>query len=139
MYFKSVSVLIEDLRKSLVGMRDNHATWMERYARKVDALPILNVDETLLAWGAKVGETFRTMALAQRSSGIKSGVRKSSVYGNYQYNYDQYGYGSARRNTSVKAQIDTEEQARATSLRFDSWKEIEDATAAIRKEMTKRF
>jgi hypothetical protein len=59
--------------------------WIERYGRKVDALPILNVDDDLLAWGARVGETFRTMARAERASGIKSGVRKSSVYGNYQY------------------------------------------------------
>ncbi len=54
-YFKSVSVLIEDLRKTLGDTRDNHAVWMERYGRKVDALPILNVDDNLLAWGASVG------------------------------------------------------------------------------------
>ena len=138
-YFKGISVLIEDLRKTLGDTRDNHAVWMERYARKVDALPILNVDDDLLAWGARIGETFRTMALAERASGIKSGVRKSSVYGNYQYNYDQYGYGSVRSTPSVKGQIDTEEKAQAKAVRFNSWKEIEDATAAIRRDMTKRY
>ncbi len=138
-YFKSIAVLIEDLRKTLGDTRDNHAVWMERYGRKVDALPILNVDDDLLAWGARIGETFRTMALAERASGIKSGVRKSSVYGNYQYNYDQNGYGTARSTPSVKSQIDTEEKAQAKAVRFNSWKEIEDATAAIRKEMTKKF
>jgi hypothetical protein len=138
-YFKSVAVLIEDLRKTLGDTRDNHAVWMERYGRKVDALPILNVDEALLAWGANIGETFRTMALAERSSGIKSGVRKSSIYGNYQYGYDQYGYTNVRSNASVKGQIDTEERAQAKAVRYNSWKEIEDATAAIRKEMTKKF
>ena len=138
-YFKSVTVLIEDLRKTLGDTRDNHAVWMERYGRKVDALPILNVDDDLLAWGARVGETFRVMALAERASGIKGGVRKSSVYGNYQYNYDQYGYGSARSTSSVKGQINAEENAQAKAVRFNSWKEIEDATAAIRKDMTKRY
>ncbi len=138
-YYKAVAVLIEDLRKTLGDTRDNHAVWMERYGRKVDALPILNVDETLLAWGARIGETFRTMALAERGSGIKSGVRKSSVYGNYQYSYDQYGYSNVRSNASVKGQIDTEERAQAKAVRYNSWKEIEDATAAIRKEMTKKF
>ena len=54
-YFKGVSVLIEDLRKTLGDTRDNHAVWMERYGRKVDALPVLNVDDDLLAWGARVG------------------------------------------------------------------------------------
>ncbi len=79
------------------------------------------------------------MALAERSSGIKSGVRKSSIYGNYQYSYDQYGYTSARSNASVKGQIDTEEKAQAKAVRYNSWKEIEDATATIRKDMTKRY
>lgn len=138
-YFKGVSVLIEDLRKTLGDTRDNHAVWMERYARKVDALPVLNVDDDLLAWGARVGETFRVMALAERSGGLKSGVRKSSVYGNYQYAYDSNGYTNFRSNQSVKAQIDTEEKAQAKAVRFNNWKEIEDATAAIRKEMTKRY
>ena len=138
-YFKGVSVLIEDLRKTLGDTRDNHAVWMERYGRKVDAMPVLNVDDELLAWGARVGETFRVMALAERASGIKSGVRKSSVYGNYQYSYDQYGYTNIRKNESVKAQIDTEEKAQAKAVRFNNWKEIEDATAAVRRDMTKRY
>lgn len=138
-YFKGVSVLIEDLRKTLGDTRDNHAVWMERYGRKVDAMPVLNVDQDLLAWGARVGETFRVMALAQRASGIKAGVRKSSVYGNYQYSEDQNGYSNFRSNESVKGQIDSEENAQAKAVRFNSWKEIEDATATIRKEMTKRY
>ena len=138
-YFKSVTVLIDDLRKTLGDTRDNHAVWMERYARKVDALPILNVDESLLAWGANVGETFRAMALAERASGIKSGVRKSSVYGNYQFADNQAGYASVRSSSSVKSQIETEEKAQAKAVRYTSWKEIEDATATIRREMTKRY
>ena len=138
-YFKGVSVLIEDLRKTLGGTRDNHMVWMDRYARKVDALPVLNVDDELLAWGASVAEAFRTMALAQRASGIKAGVRKSSVYGNYQYGSNNNGYTTARSNQSVRSQIDTEEKAQARAVRYSSWKEIEDASAAIRKEMTKRY
>ena len=138
-YFKGVTVLIEDLRKTLGDTRDNHAVWMERYGRKVDALPVLNIDEDLLAWGARVGETFRVMALAERSGGIKAGVRKSGVYGNYQYNYDQNGYANFRTTGSVRYQIDSEEKAQAKAVRFNNWKEIEDATAAIRKDLTKRY
>ncbi len=138
-YFKSVTALIEDLRKTLGDTRDDHAVWMERYGRKVDALPILNVDEALLAYGANVGETFREMALAQRAAGIKTGVRKSSVYGNYQYNYDQNGYGSVRTTDSVTAQITAEERSQAKAVRYKSWREIEDATAAIRKNLTKQY
>jgi hypothetical protein len=139
-YFKAVHTLIDDLRKTLGDTRDNHAVWMERYGRKVDALPILNVDEDLLAWGASVGETFREMGLAERSSNIRSGVRKSRVYGDYQYGNDNYGYGTTVARTSeVRTAINREEGARAKNVRYSSWKAMEDATAQIRQEMTKRY
>ena len=66
-------------------------------------------------------------------------MRKLSVYGNYQYGYDSNGYTNFRSNESVKGQINTEEKAQAKAVRFNSWKEIEDATASIRQEMTKRY
>lgn len=142
-YYKSVTTLIDDLRETLDDTRDNHAVWMERYGQKIDRLPILNVDEDLLAYGAKVAETFRVMALAKRASGIRSGVRKSRIYGNYQYTgygsqYGGYAYG-VRKSSHVRSQIGREEAAKASKVRFTSWKEIEGATAAIRRDMTKRY
>ncbi len=138
-YFKSVDVLIQDLGKTLRDKtkRDYQAVWMERYARKVDRLPILNVDQELLQYGAKVGETFRSMALAKRQSGIRTGVRKSQTYGNYWYG-GSYGYG-VRNTGSVRRQIKQEEKGKATTMRFESWKAIEDATAEIRRRMTKEY
>ena len=135
-YFHAVSALIDDLNKTLKSNRDNHAVWMERYGQKVDALPILNVDDELLDWGAMVGETFRTMALAQRSSGIRQGVRKSSVYGNYDYDNGYYGN---RPVANEKYEIRRREDARASKVRFESWKEIEDSRAEIRRKMTKKY
>jgi len=139
-YFKSVTVLIDDLRKYLQTNRDNHIVYSERYARKIDRLPILNVDDDLLAWGSQVAETLRGVALAKRAAGSRTGVRNSSVYGSYSYNYDSNNnaYG-ARSNASVKIQNRAEEHSQATGVRFNSWKEIEDSTASIRREMTKRY
>jgi hypothetical protein len=100
---------------------------------------VLNVDEDLLNWGASVAETFREMGLAKRAAGVRSGVRKSSVYGNYTYTSDVNGYYWARSNEGVKTQMDREEQARATAVRFQSWKEVEDSTASIRRQMTQKY
>ncbi|QDT42119.1 hypothetical protein Pan241w_22000 [Gimesia alba] len=139
-YFKSVTVLIDDLRKYLRTNRDNHIVYTERYARKIDRLPILNVDEDLLTYGSDVAETLRGIALAKRAAGSRTGVRNASVYGNYSYNYDSNNnYYGRRSNANVKIQNRTEEQSKATGVRFTSWKEIEDETAAIRREMTKRY
>ncbi len=141
-YFKSVTVLIDDLRKYLKTNRDNHIVYMERYARKIDRLPILNVDEDLLNYGSQVAETLRSIALAKRGAGARTGVRNSQVNGmrNYTYSNNNYNYSYGSRSTAnTKIQNRTEEQAKATGVRFTSWKEIEDATAAIRREMTKRY
>lgn len=139
-YFKSVTVLIDDLRKYLKTNRDNHVVYMERYARKIDRLPILNVDDDLLAYGSQVAETLRSIALAKRGAGARTGVRNSSVYGNYSYNYGSgNNYYGQRSSANVKIQNRAEEHAKATGVRFTSWKEIEDATASIRREMTKRY
>jgi hypothetical protein len=142
-YYRSVTTLINDLRKTMEENRhrDYHALWMERYGRKIDGLPILNVDEELVAWGANIAETFRSTAIVQKSSGVRQGVRKSQTYGGYQYSSDEYGnyYNSYRSGSSVKRQINREEQAQASAVRFENFKQIEDATADIRRKMTLKY
>ena len=67
-YFKSTQVLLDDLKK---GLKDTKATsaWMERYARKIDELPVLHVDELLLDYGDKLAETLRVMSLSKARGG----------------------------------------------------------------------
>lgn len=144
-YFKSVSTLLDDIRKEFATNRDARRnlapTYMERYARNIDRLPILNVDEELLAYGAAVAETMRDVSVSTRMAGVRTGVRKSSVYGNYQYTYNQNGYYYAYKNptANIKNEMQRQEQAKATQVRYSSWKEIEDATAAIRNKMTRKY
>ena len=142
-YFKSVSTLLNDLHNEMATNRDARrnmsAVYLERYGRRIDRLPILNVDEELLAYGAAVSETLRGVSSSSRMAGVRSGVRKSSVYGNYQYEYDGNGYYTSRDNANVKYQIQTEERAEARAVQFKSFKEIEDETAAIRVQMTRKY
>jgi len=142
-YFASISTLLDDLRHEFETSKDARSTqgslYMDRYARRIDRLPILNVDEDLLAYGANVAETLRDASVSSKMSGVRTGVRKSQVYGNYAYEYDDNGYYAARSTSSIKTQITREEQAAAKSVRFNNWKEIEDATAAIRQSMTGKY
>jgi hypothetical protein len=142
-YYRSVHTLIDDLRKTLGDTRDNHALWMERYGRKIDALPILNVDPDLLDWGASVSETFREMSVTTRSANVQAGTRKAYV--NTGVSYSGYGYGSggwyndATGSAKQKTQIERSEQGAARIQRFGSWKEVEDADAQIRIAMTQKY
>ena len=144
-YYRGVKALLDDLRETLSDERDNQALWMERFARKVDAMPILNVDDELLDWGATVGETFRSMGLAVRQSGIRGGVRTSQArgsdnryYGGYS-NYGRYGYYVGDDSQSRTNVIRAEERGQERMSRYENWNELENATADIRRRMTQKY
>ncbi len=138
-YFKSVQTLSDDLRRTLKENRDNHAVWMERYARKIDRLPILNVDDELLAFGADVAERMRQAAVAERSSLIRGGVRKSETYGNYYYGSYNSDYGYYRGTEDQQATITLQENQKSREVRISQWKTIDDEMAQIRQKMTKKY
>ncbi len=160
-YYKSVTTLLDDLhgdRKKQDTRGGYDAVWMERYARKIDRLPILYVDEDLLNFGSQTAETLRYMAGTRKSAGLTAGVRQSSLrtesrsgYSGYSYGYRGAGYGyrtgsrggaepNFGRSTQLdRSQIERQEQNRATSTREEGWRLIENATAEIRKEMTMRY
>ena len=133
-YFNSTQVLIKDLRK---GLKETSATsaWMERYARRIDELPILHVDELLLDYGDKLAETLRIMVLSKQQAGIRAGVRGSDGGGYYDgYNYGSDGYSQA----AGRSQARTEEMAVANDTRLQGWQLIDNATADIRRTLTQK-
>jgi len=145
-YFSSLTVLIDDLRKGIVGKTTSTSLWMDRYARKIDRMPILNVDEELLAFGASVSASFRVMSGAKKTSAVRKGVRQSNTYGNYyrtgyggRYGgrHTRYGYGVSA--SSQRARISTQERAKANTVKFDEFEKIENSLAAIRQRMTQKY
>lgn len=134
-YFKSTQVLLADLRR---GLKDTKATsaWMERYAKRIDELPVLHVDELLLDYGDKLAETLRVMSLSKRQAGIRYGVRatEGSSY------YDGYDYGpNAYSQAAGRSQAKKEEMAVASDTRVEGWKLIDDASADIRRTLTQKY
>jgi hypothetical protein len=142
-YFDSVTTLLDDIRNEFSTNRDARRSlapvFLDRYARNIDRLPILNVDEELLAFGGSVGETLRGLSASTKSGNVRAGVRKSQTYGAYTYNYDGYGYYNVRSTSTARNQIDREEQGRTTIQRFQTWKQIEDGLADTRKKMTAKY
>jgi hypothetical protein len=135
-YFKSTQELVDDLRK---GLKDTKATsaWTERYARRIDQLPVLHVDDELLDYGDKLAETLRIMSTSKRQAGIRAGVRASEGAG-YYGGYDGYG-GNASDRAAERSQAKKEEMAVAYDVRVQGWQLIDDATANIRRAMTKKY
>lgn len=150
-YFKSTEVLIRDLRRDLRGNKASAAV-MERYARKIDRMPILNVDNDLLDYGAQLAEGLRSMALAKREGGIQygtqtAGMRQSGGSGsNYGYGDYYIGYGSrgdlyegAKQSAADRAAIKASAMAESNQARVEGFKAIDQQTAAIRRQMTQKY
>jgi hypothetical protein len=149
-FFHSVKGLLDDLRKTLdKTQRDNQLVWMERYARKIDDLPMKDVDKDLLTFGGNVSSSLRYQAQAARVSFLRSGVRTAQpVYQNYSYGagavgpYGTYGGYSFSGTVQVSpdfGQIRTEEHANAASVKASEMKQIEDGLVQIRRAMTERY
>ena len=143
-YFRSVTSLLEDLRGDRTkqdprGGQD--AVWMDKYAQKIDRLPVLDVDEEVLDWGTKTAQTLRVMATSRRGAGLsagsqKSGLRTGGYYDSY-YNVGSINNATATANNAN--QIDVQTGNVATGQRVEGWRLIDNATADIRKKSTQRY
>jgi hypothetical protein len=145
-YCRSVQVLLDDLRKQLKDSRDNHALWMERYGRKIDDLPRLNVDPELLEFAGKVSSSLRYQGQTQRMANISAGTRiqesgaNSPAWGGGYVG--PYGgvYGWARSaSPEIANTITAQANEQAKSVRFSEWKQIDDGLAAMRTKLTDRY
>lgn len=163
LYFQQVSSLLDDLRekpkKDGVQTMGQAALWYSKYARKIDQLPILGVDETLLNYGADIAGGLRDAESALRGVGMRTSVRtvNSDASGSptvsYGSTYNQgYGYGFGATNYSYfnlrsgdrvqgqqTAAIRMQERVSGAETVRTIWKNIDEATAMIRREMTQKY
>ena len=75
-YFSSVNQYFEDLRDKEPQRIAQYGVWFDKYARKIDQLPMVNVDSEMLTYGAYVAQQLRNAATAIQGIGIRSRVRQ---------------------------------------------------------------
>jgi hypothetical protein len=159
-YFKAINTMFEDLKKDMKNSKNLASTslWFDKYAKKIDRLPILNVDEDLLNYGAYVATQMRNAAGSVRTMGIRSGARTSQItpqsigptdyYGGYRYGrYGWYGGGVAvynpqdtiRQWDSERRAIRGQEKGKMATDVNSIREEVIQATADVRREMTQRY
>ncbi|MCS7465102.1 hypothetical protein NZK35_00260 [Stieleria sp. ICT_E10.1] len=167
-YYNSVTTLIEDLRekpkRDQVKTFGQAAMWYDRYARKIDNLPILNVDEELLNYGSNIAELFRSAEMSMKGVGMRASNRRASnnagsggysySSGGYRvgYGYNSGGYGpqgytatvgagqaSLREKGRTDAIITRQERTAGAASVQQIWQMIDQETAGIRRTMTEKY
>lgn len=140
-YYKTLTQMLDDLREMKGSSQGENALFHERYARKIDKMPILDVDPDLLAVGATVAEKLRDITVALRQVGIQTGAATAGMSSSVYYSgggYGNLGYGYRGRNPAM-AQVKGQEKAKGVTTRFAIWEEIDNSMAAIRRKMTDKY
>ena len=158
-HFKAVTGMANDLKEDMKSSKNLASTslWFDKYAKRIERLPILNVDPELLQYSAFVANQLRQASVASKTMGIQSGVRQAqihsgNVYGgdnSYGYGYGGYRYGAYGRYgggmNDIKAVgaerrvVRAEEKGVAATDIQQIRQSIIAATADIRRKMTQKF
>lgn len=151
-YFQSVTRYLNDLKREK-GAKSYYAiaVWFDKYARRIDRLPILNVDKDLVDYGHRTVSQLRNCVEAIRGAGIRSGARSAQVTGPG-YSDDGY-YGSYPLFTSganyaaeevgaveqERRAIRAQEQGQSSMDVRAIIRQLEEETSTIRRLMTERY
>ncbi len=141
-YFNAIQSMLDDLNreaKDSVTLGQN-AAWIDRWARKIERLPLLNVDPDLLDYGAYVAAQLRASSDAIKGIGISSGARSAQINGGRYGAYGAYGgYADYRDNDNQRLAVRAEERAKGATSALGKFRGIEGATVDIRRKMTERY
>ncbi len=82
-YFQTIESLFRGLRRDWKNRKTlaSGSLYLDRYARKIEKLPMLSVDSDLLDYGQYVAGQLRVASKAVRTMGIRGGARQAQVSG----------------------------------------------------------
>jgi hypothetical protein len=152
-YFRNVSSKFVDLRDDMKNAKNlaSVSLFCERYAKRIDRQPILDVDDEVVDYGAFVAKQLRLAAQSVKTMGIQTGVRSAQVTasGGISSGYDYgYRYGANGRYaeraemkavTNERRAIGAEEKATAATDVQQLRQSIIEATADMRRKMTQKY
>lgn len=135
-HFKSVDKLLKDLldQKPDAVTIGQYAVWLQQYAKRIDRLPLTNVDPEMQAYSAGVASDLRQIATALKGGGINTSIRQAGAYNTL---YDNY-YGT-RNVPAERRAIQAEETGTAAMTGIQYSDRIFAETAAIRQKMAARY
>ena len=146
-YFQSITRTMDSLRnKKNVKTLAQYGTYFDNYARRIDRLPMLNVDSDMLNYGGYVSEQLRDAAVAVR--GIAQNTRTRQVNRDSSPTYGgRHGYAGMfsawvpprYESQRERSRISAEERVEGSKSARAILQEVENATADVRRAMTKKY
>lgn len=142
-YFTGVQRVLTQSRDTKGLSVAERGVFNDKLSRKIDDLPILNVDKELLDYGAAVAQLIRGAGLAIRSANVAAGGQRatgSTTYAFGAYGYG-YGYGGVYFNDNTAYNEGLMQQAHAQGMQqhLSNMQQVDTLTADIRRKMTEKY
>jgi hypothetical protein len=141
-YFTAINSVLKDVSKESKKATtiSETALWLDKWSRRIDRLPILNVDEELTQFGSAVANALRGMAAAIRGVGINSGARTAAIYNSGSVSSDGYSFYAEWRDVDGERRaVRAEERAKGAISAREIAAEIEKENSRMRQVMTKKY
>jgi hypothetical protein len=140
-YFRRISQRLDDLRTEVKGAQKAKFAqkMLNDAAQEIDRLPVLNVDEELLAYGAGVSSSLRNMRNLSKNAGLDYQYRKAGVQGSGGYGYGYGGFYGGGSVAGATTSTYRQETAVLQSNELAVLTMLEEKTAEIRKKMTLKY
>lgn len=141
-YFDSVTQVVNQCRNMKGLTVADRGYWNDKVARKIDQLPMLNVDPMLLDYGSKTAQLLRDSGNTIRNANMAAATEKVPSYTGYvNYGNGYWGSGSWAINDNRAYNINVDQRARQAGMSqyFANLKVIEDMTASVRRAMTEKY
>ena len=143
-YYKAICASLDNLAPG--ASPASTATWIRNTSRRIDQLPILNVDPALVEWGPmvslKLKQTGAVMGVAQTQVNSRVAGVMDADFGNYDYDggYDS-GYNSAAVENvrRQRRQVALEQRAQAQEHALGILNSIGETRPKIRTEMVAKY
>jgi hypothetical protein len=137
-YFGNVQKLLKESRNTKGLSPAERGVYSDKLSRKIDDLPMLNVDPDLLNYGANVAELIRGAGLAIRSANVAAGGQRATQ-ANSSVSYGWGGGWSFNDNTAYNQSLMQQAHADGMQSHLSNMQQVDSMTAQIRRTMTERY
>jgi hypothetical protein len=151
-YFKAIMSSTDDLREKEMKTWGQKAMWLDNAGRKLDRLPILDVDPDMLAFGRYTSARMRDASAALKGIGITTAAQQAQVYQQYSTSGAGYGGGGAygygggysyynewNNVAGQRRAISAQNRAEGVTMAQAIAREWENETTKVRQAMTQKF
>jgi hypothetical protein len=143
-YFKTVSAILDNLKAG--NSVSDTAKWWSQAAKRIDRMPILNVDPALVEWGMYVSSKLKQLATVGVTGQTQIKARVSGIqnpeYGTYDTEHYTWASHESALSESYKRQRTQAALEQKTQIQAQGVEILNEANGTrqkIRAEMTQKY